>query len=58
MIPPARVVRQRGNGRSVQYVQPSYTPDWVKAERPGSGLGLADVNRNYTILGVPAACRV
>jgi hypothetical protein len=52
-IPPARVVRQRAGGKIVQYVQPSYTPDWVKAEQPGTG-SVSNVNRNYTILGVAA----
>jgi hypothetical protein len=53
-IPPARVVRQRAHGKVVQYVQPSYTPDWVKAERPGTG-SVSNANRDYTILGAPAA---
>ena len=52
-IPPARVVRQRARGKIVQYVQPTYTPDWVKAEQPGNG-SVSNVNRDYTILGVPA----
>ena len=53
VIPPARVVRQRAHGTMVQYVQPSYTPDWVKAERPGLG-PVSNTNRSYTILGVSA----
>ncbi len=52
-IPPARVVRQRARGKIVQYVQPTYTPDWVKAEQPGQG-SVSNVNRPYTILGVAA----
>jgi hypothetical protein len=52
-IPPARVVRQRAHGKVVQYVQPSYTPDWVKAEQPGTG-SVSNTNRDYTILGAPA----
>jgi hypothetical protein len=52
-IPPARLVRQRAHGKVVQYVQPTVTPDWVKAERPGTG-SVSNVNRDYTILGAPA----
>jgi hypothetical protein len=52
-IPAARMVRQRQNGKLVKYVQPSYVPDWVKAERPGAS-SVSSVNRDYTILGVPA----
>jgi hypothetical protein len=52
-IPPARLVRQRAHGKVVQYVQPSYTPDWVKAEQPGTG-SVSNTNRDYTILGAPA----
>jgi hypothetical protein len=52
-IPPARLVRARAHGRIVQYVQPTYTPDWVKAEQPGKG-SVTNVNQGYTILGVSA----
>jgi Domain of unknown function (DUF1929) len=52
-IPPARLMRQRVDGKIVQYVQPSYTPDWVKAEQVGKG-SVSNVNRDYTILGVPS----
>jgi len=53
-VPPGRLVRQRVRGKIVQYVQPSYTPDWVKAEQPGNG-SVSNVNRDYTILGVSGA---
>ena len=53
VVPPARVVPQRKNGKVGQFVRPSYTPDWVKAVRPGKG-SVSAVNREYTILGVPA----
>jgi hypothetical protein len=34
-------------------VQPSYTPDWIKAERPGKS-SVSTTNSDYTILGVSA----
>jgi hypothetical protein len=52
-VPPARLVRQHENGTIVQSAQPSYTPDWVKAERPGKA-SASSTNRDYTIFGVPA----
>src|SRR6201994_3463646 len=53
VVPPAHYARQKIDGRWERNLIESYTPDWVKAEQRGSG-PVSNVNRDYTILGVPA----
>ncbi len=56
-ILPARWRRQRIDGRMVDYIDPSYTPLWVKAVVKG-GAAVSKVNQRYTIEGLPAAASV
>jgi hypothetical protein len=53
VVPPAHYARQKIDGKWERNLIESYTPDWVKAEKAGAG-AVSKVNRDYTILGVPA----